>query len=428
MHSPAPRTLRLIDCFAELFVYADGLVNGTLSPPPDHQTAGDHLALLIGRAQEGARAMGVDDAGFADALFAVCAWIDEQALCSAWPEKDKWQDNPLQKRHFDTTHGGQAFFTRLEALDDTAEQVREIYVCCLALGFKGRYYRTEDQQALEALRQANAKRILAGDGGLFADFLFPESYTQEPGLKPADKRKAWRRLSVFSVIAILVPLVLFAGLFTVLSGLLDQDMAERFAIKASRVVRRPIVDPTKISALAAKLHGGPAGVAGQHAPKIKEHDYTVREGESLEAIAAANLGDPLRWVVLYRDNRSVLGKWTKSPDFPHNHLPAGLKLVIKTVADARPADHAPRWIANLRSSTKPERVIDATLKLVDAGYPVYLVQTDSNGQRRLHVRLGFFDTQQQAKAEGEKIRQQFALPPVRVALAQPGEMWAYEHK
>jgi len=419
------QNLRLIDCFAELIVYTHYLAKGELSPAPAHDAAVDHYQQMISQAQTTARLIGAEGETFEQAFFPVCVWIDERILCSDWPDRDKWETTPLQKRFFDTTHGGEAFFTRLEALDDAARDIREIYACCLALGFEGRYYRSSDRDALDAIRQRTANAILPDEDNPFGDLLFPRSYVNEPGLKPADRRKSWRRISLVAVIAFVLPIALFAALITVFNQILDRDLAERFAIGPLKSLPQPATSLLKAIEHRAGPAEKPAGRADHSRPIEARH--VVREGETLAGIAAATLGDPLHWVWLYRHNRTVLEKWAGMPGFPENRLPAGLTLAVNTVADVAPAAHPPRWVINLQSSVKLEDIAATTVKLVDAGYPAYLVHADVKGQRRLRLRVGFFETAKQAKAEGQKIQKALSLPEFWVTLAQPGEMLTGPH-
>jgi type VI secretion system protein ImpK len=308
--------MRWIDCFTELIAYTDYFLKRAPLPPLSSESAMGNFRQLISRAEGMAGAMGLDGTAFREAFFPVCVWIDERVLCSDWPDKEKWAEKPLQKEYFDTTHGGEEFFARLEAVDEKADGLREIYACCLAMGFKGRYYLASDQKHLEEIKAGNLKNILSDTDTEPGEALFPESYRQEPGLKPADKRKPWRRLSAFSVIAFLVPIALFALAYTLSNRMLDRAMEDRFGIRAPASAGKPAEaqaadpwlksDPKDRSV--AVSHHKPAGHTRQ--------EYTVRQGDTLTGIAASIYGNPLRWVSLYRHNREAMEKWEKEPGFP----------------------------------------------------------------------------------------------------------------
>jgi type VI secretion system protein ImpK len=121
----------------------------------------------------------ISDKDWREGLFAVCALIDEMILCSAWPGRDKRQLNQLQHHFFNTTNAGTEFFDRLKALTPDEDGVREVYGWCLAMGFKGAYFRPEDAGTLEGITRANldlAGRRLFEEG---IPHLFPDAYGVE---------------------------------------------------------------------------------------------------------------------------------------------------------------------------------------------------------------------------------------------------------
>lgn len=85
------------------------------------------------------------------ARFAVCAWIDEQVLNSSWAYRETWNGNLLQEAYYNTTHAGEEFFSRLEALKNTQGNVRQVYLLCLLLDFKGRFCREGDHIILQKI-------------------------------------------------------------------------------------------------------------------------------------------------------------------------------------------------------------------------------------------------------------------------------------
>ena len=128
----------------------------------------------------------ISDKDWREGLFAVCALIDEMILCSAWPGRDKWQLNQLQHHFFNTTNAGTEFFDRLKALTPDEDGVREVYGWCLAMGFKGAYFRPEDARELESITGANldlsGRRLLEED----IPHMFPDAYGA--GKKEQEKR------------------------------------------------------------------------------------------------------------------------------------------------------------------------------------------------------------------------------------------------
>jgi len=113
----------------------------SLSPPHDADVAqtAPHLIAQLDQAAARAHEHGFDTQAVEQSMFAVVAWLDELAMTSDWPGARAWRLAPLQRRYFATTHAGVQFFERLEALDEQATPVREVYALVLLAGFHGHY-------------------------------------------------------------------------------------------------------------------------------------------------------------------------------------------------------------------------------------------------------------------------------------------------
>lgn len=79
------------------------------------------------------------------ALFALCAWIDELVQKSNWEGIGLWQDRLLQAEYFNTTAAGEEFFTRLNKISASDQDLFRIYYRCLVLDFKGVYHKAVDK-------------------------------------------------------------------------------------------------------------------------------------------------------------------------------------------------------------------------------------------------------------------------------------------
>jgi len=200
------------------------LAQSTLDAPALSAQLRATLDAAAGRAQ---------DQGFAHedvqlALFAVVAWIDEQAMSREWPGASAWRLAPLQRHYFATTRAGAAFFEKLEALPDDAADVREVYGLALLAGFHGRYTHRPPGELAE-YRRAVLERIAQEREitPLSADLpLFPQSgaLARRPvrhtrGLAP----------SLASLLLIVVPLCMLLGLYLFLDHRLAQSAARLIA-------------------------------------------------------------------------------------------------------------------------------------------------------------------------------------------------------
>lgn len=88
------------------------------------------------------------------ASFAVVALIDEKISETEWGALHNWSSEPLQKTLFSTLNAGELFFQRLDTLktnDHLEDDVREIYLYCLKLGFCGRYFGSGENTFLQSL-------------------------------------------------------------------------------------------------------------------------------------------------------------------------------------------------------------------------------------------------------------------------------------
>jgi type VI secretion system protein ImpK len=150
------------------------------------------------------------------ARFAICAWIDEAVMNSAWAERLAWTREPLQLKFYQTTNAGELFFDRLNALGPHQNEVREVYYLCLAMGFMGRYGNEEDAFLLEQLKTSNLKVLTGASVGLPSlkkGELFPEAYPAETHEKIPVKPQG--RFNLMSILLAAFPVALFGVLYLI---------------------------------------------------------------------------------------------------------------------------------------------------------------------------------------------------------------------
>ncbi|HEX9749791.1 MAG TPA: type IVB secretion system protein IcmH/DotU [candidate division Zixibacteria bacterium] len=97
---------------------------------------------MLASMESDAKQAGVLAEDVLSARFALTAFIDETINRSDWPGKSTWANRPLSLEHFNTNRAGEEFFERLAAIRQRPEaqtDLLEVYHCCLALGFEGRY-------------------------------------------------------------------------------------------------------------------------------------------------------------------------------------------------------------------------------------------------------------------------------------------------
>jgi len=205
--------MKLCPLFVPLMAYVQGLDR---LENPQAQEVHDELQRLIKQARDTALSAEIELSQFNEALFPVVAWTDERlSLLPKWQEARPWRTLMLQRKFFSTSLAGVQFFERLEQLKKNEQELREIYVTCLALGFVGRYSMNPNAPELTALLQDQYK-ILRPDravksssvGGIAR--LFPEAYR----LAAARVRhRRWHFGSrIFWLLIIIVPTVLIAAI------------------------------------------------------------------------------------------------------------------------------------------------------------------------------------------------------------------------
>jgi len=221
--------MRLVNCFIPFFAL---LQQFQRQPGGDAATLSAQLDAAIADARRNAQDADHAAADVDDALFAVCAWADEILIAANWSGAALWQRTLLQRRYFNISNAGVAFFTRLENLGPQRLPVREVYYLCLGMGFAGRYGYDRNQKALTDIKSANLELLLQGDDGLPGEagrLMFPDGYgaalstlSPEPGApRKSVVRRGWK-LSTLTLGALMVPV----GVLLVLYGIYHENVSQ----------------------------------------------------------------------------------------------------------------------------------------------------------------------------------------------------------
>ncbi|MDY6951123.1 MAG: SPOR domain-containing protein [Thermodesulfobacteriota bacterium] len=146
--------------------------------------------------------------------------------------------------------------------------------------------------------------------------------------------------------------------------------------------------------------------------------FFVWKAETLPAIAARGdvFGDRLKWPILYRLNREMLGALNLGDDFSNKKVPEGFRLKILS-PDERKANLKSQqdktWVVNVLSTTEGERVVPVAIRLIENGYKVYIVRAEIKGKEWMRLRVGFFGSLAEGNTEEEKLR----------SVANLGDLW-----
>ncbi len=103
----------------------------------------------------------IPEKDYKEALFAVCAFVDESLLTSRWTEKARWQANTLQRTFFGTVNAGVEFYDHLRSLLDKSGQTaaQDEVVELTEILPESSFRRTEDSGFVS--------RVCQGTAGLF---------------------------------------------------------------------------------------------------------------------------------------------------------------------------------------------------------------------------------------------------------------------
>lgn len=159
---------------------------------------------------------------FEDALFPFATWIDEVILSSDFKDKKQWRKNLLQKKFFNTSNAGYEFYDELSRIDKNAYDLRMLYLYCLFLGFKGRYYKDEDIDTLSSIFEREKK--LTGDSFSkeFPQLAFRDAYAQQAPQKKKNFKPSYKRVWIVVGVSLVLGLVLYLAQQAHLNGLLEK--------------------------------------------------------------------------------------------------------------------------------------------------------------------------------------------------------------
>lgn len=208
--------MHLSDCFMDTMAYVTYLLKTVEAKQPAYDEVKSTIRRLLAESElhVGKGVFTRDD--YDQARFAICAWVDEAILSSAWNQKSFWLKDQLQRLHYNTTAAGEEFFDRLSAIGLHQREVREVFYLCLALGFTGRYCHKNDEYQLEQIKTSNLKLLLGSSVGLPSlerTDLFPEAYPNNTAEIGKQKIRVGSR--AVSAVCLIGPVLLFGILFVI---------------------------------------------------------------------------------------------------------------------------------------------------------------------------------------------------------------------
>lgn len=212
--------IEIIDCFTQLMVYTLEFKQNSHEEVYTIDKLVQDYDTLIKQAQHNFSQN--NNIEFTSALFPLIAWIDEVILASDYKDKKMWRKNLLQKKLFNTSNAGNEFYDRLNNLSADEFDLRLLYLYCMFLGFKGKYYRDEDQEDLSSVFDTQKDFIHDEFPDHFPKVAFKDAYAQNPLPKKKRFSTSYKGLWILMGVSIVAGLVLFLTFEAHLDGLLER--------------------------------------------------------------------------------------------------------------------------------------------------------------------------------------------------------------
>lgn len=151
MTHQSPRAC-FMDAVASVFDAVDGFVHEGDEVSP--VSLRDTITTVVDGMEHKARAAGATAGQIETVRLALAATVDEKVLATNHPERIEWLENPLQVVWFDQHDAGEIFFQKLDRVLSSGDYaVAEVYLACLAYGFKGKHRFSDDQALTDLVRR-----------------------------------------------------------------------------------------------------------------------------------------------------------------------------------------------------------------------------------------------------------------------------------
>jgi type VI secretion system protein ImpK len=183
--SKRPRRKTLMDLCAPVFGYAAILPADSDEPQPEYEQVRGKIVGALHAIESEATEHDIDPEDAKQAGYALCLFIDGQVAESEWKGKAQWASEPLHIMLQQDPEGGINFFRRLDGFGERERAVKEVFLVCLALGYRGKYAELDPaQQAAKIgeLRQKLVREMHPQPLDKRRE-LFPEAYRPAEGIE-----------------------------------------------------------------------------------------------------------------------------------------------------------------------------------------------------------------------------------------------------
>ncbi|MFV2056139.1 MAG: DotU family type IV/VI secretion system protein [Thiohalomonadales bacterium] len=174
---------KLVRCFVDVLLYVNELYSS--GEKLQIQSIIKKIDAKFRNSAKISLSLGNDIREYDIARFAVCAWVDEHLMSIDWRYKGEWKNYLLQSKYYGTSNAGVEFYERLSKLGLSRNVVREVYLLCMSIGFRGKYARYEDFTKVislrdEAIGKLGLNGIQNGNTKIFRD-AYPSKQNRDLG-------------------------------------------------------------------------------------------------------------------------------------------------------------------------------------------------------------------------------------------------------
>jgi type VI secretion system protein ImpK len=220
---PRRRTRQsLMELCTPVFAYASILPRDAGGMHPTYQQFRQEVMTSLQKIETDAPDNGIDREDAQDAIYALCLFLDGEVASSEWTGKMQWANEPLNIVKLQDPEGGVNFFRKLDEMGERRRAVKEIFLVCLAMGFRGKYADLEPTQQAAKLGEIRQRilRTIHPTPLDSMDELFPEGYDPaEPLVDDVPPPPRWWIATSLSLVG--VALVVYVILLWAAGGLGD---------------------------------------------------------------------------------------------------------------------------------------------------------------------------------------------------------------
>ena len=182
---PRQERLGLTDLCTPVFGYAGLLPDEAGGTQPGYEQFRREVVASLKRIESEASNHGIEAEDAHLASYGLSLFLDEQIARSAWAHKDQWAMEPLGILLHQDAEGGVNFYKRLEGLGERQKAVKEVFLVCLSLGFRGKYAELEATEQAAQVGEFRRKLVRSIRPKPLAQQseLFPEAYQAASALE-----------------------------------------------------------------------------------------------------------------------------------------------------------------------------------------------------------------------------------------------------